>query len=93
MSLKMYHSGTEIKEVVIKRCPFCGNQKLAITEKESFDELCEEHGKSLMKIECRVCDTDNVLYSIPDNNYWIGVGLLVAKWNARYSDESSTVCD
>ena len=89
MSLRMYSSGEEIKDVVIKGCPFCGNQNLTITEKQSFDELCEEHGSALMQIECSVCNTVNTLYSIPDNNYWLGVGLLIAKWNVRWNDESS----
>lgn len=93
MSLKMYHTGVEIKDVVINGCPFCGNQNLRITEKGSYEELCEENGESLMKIECRECDTANFLFNIPDNNYWIGVGLLVAKWNTRCSDESATLCD
>lgn len=90
MSLKMYHSGEEIKDVIIKGCPFCGNQNLTITEKQNFDELCEEHGSALIQIECRVCDTVNILYSVPDNNYWLGVGLMIAKWNARCGDENSS---
>ena len=89
MSLRMYSNGEEIKDVVIKGCPFCGNQNLSITEKQSFDELCEEHGSALMQIECRVCNTVNTMFSIPDNNYWLGVGMLIAKWNARWNDESS----
>ena len=89
MSLKMYHSKTEIKDVIIKGCPFCGNQNLIITEKRNFDKLCEEHGSALMQIQCSVCDTINTLYSVPDNNYWLGVGLMIAKWNARWNDESS----
>lgn len=90
MSLKMNHSKTEIKGVIIKGCPFCGNQNLQITDKQWFDELCEEHGKALMQIECRVCDTTKTMYSVPDNNYWIGVGLLVARWNMRCGHEDNS---
>ena len=89
MSLKMYHSGTEIKGVVIKGCPFCGNQNLLISEKDSYEKLCEENGSSCMSIECLVCDTRKAIHNIPDNNYWIGVGLIVSKWNVRWNDESS----
>lgn len=90
MSLRMCSSGEEIKDVVIKGCPFCGNQNLSITEKQSFDKLCEEHGSALMQIECRVCNTVKNLFSIPDNNYWLGAGLLIAKWNVRCSYEDSS---
>ena len=83
MSLKMYHSKTEIKGAVVKGCPFCGNQNLLISEQKDYEKLCRENGSSLLKIVCRVCNTENTLYDIPDNNYWIGVGFLIAKWNTR----------
>lgn len=86
--LKMYHSGTELKDIVINGCPFCGSKNLTISEKESYERLCEENGSALMQIECK-CGVSNRLYDIPSNNYWIGVGMLVAKWNARVADENS----
>jgi hypothetical protein len=90
MSLKMYHSGTEIDGVVIKECPFCGNENLLVTEKDSYETLCEENGSSCMSIECRVCDTRKALYTIPENNYWIGIGMIISKWNVRCSYEDSS---
>ena len=88
MSLKMFHSGTDINGVFIKGCPFCGNTNLLISEQKDYEKLCKEHGSSLVKIVCRVCNTENTLYDIPDNNYWIGVGMIIVKWNARYKDEN-----
>ena len=83
MALRMYHSKTEIKDVAIKPCPFCGSTNLVITEEESFNRLCEENGRSLISIECKICNVEAKLYTIPNNNYWLGVGLMIAKWNTR----------
>lgn len=83
MSLKMRTNGTEIKDAVVKGCPFCGNKDLVITDKETYEKLCAEQGSSLLEIVCKVCHTENSLYDIPDNNYWIGVGMMISKWNIR----------
>lgn len=83
MALFMEISKTEIKNVAHKPCPFCGNTHLIVTDKDSFDELCKENGKSLVDIECNVCNTRMYMYSVPNNNYWLGVGMLIAKWNTR----------
>ena len=83
MSLKMRSSGTEIKDVSIKGCPFCGNKDLEITDEETYNKLCEENGSALIGVECHECATENKVYDIPQNNYWIGVGMIIAKWNVR----------
>lgn len=83
MGIKMEISSEEIKDVVFKPCPFCGGTNLLVTEKKNFDELCEEHGHSMLNLRCRVCDTEMHEYSIPNNNYWMGVGMLIARWNTR----------
>ena len=87
MAIKMFHSGTEIQDVAYKPCPFCGGTNLSITEKDSFDNLCEENGSSMISIGCKVCDTEIHLFSVPNNNYWMGAGLIIAKWNTRYSEK------
>lgn len=83
MSLKMWSSGNEIENVEIKGCPFCGNKELLISEKSSYEELCEKNGSSLIEIECKACNAINRTFGIPNNNYWIGVGMAIAKWNSR----------
>lgn len=84
--LKMIHSGVKVLERGIKPCPFCGNQDLTISEEDSFKELVRENGESLIEIECSSCDTVKRLFDIPENNYWMGVGMLVATWNRRVEE-------
>jgi len=83
MAMFMELSKTEIKNVAHKPCPFCGNTKLYISEQKNYEELCDENGHSMLSIECKVCKMDLKEYDIPNNNYWLGVGLLVGKWNRR----------
>ena len=80
----MYYSKSEIKDVAIKPCPFCGNIKLYVTDQKDYEELCEKNGHAMLSIECKVCDTELKMYNIPNNNYWMGVGMLIAKWNTRH---------
>ncbi len=87
MPLKMYHSKTEIKGAVVNGCPFCGNQNLLISDQENYEILCKKNGSSLVQIVCKVCHTEKTLFDIPDNNYWIGVGMIIEKWNARCGHE------
>jgi len=84
--LKMEHSGRKVLEGGIKPCPFCGNQDLTISEKDVFHELVNENGSSLLAIECNTCNTVLRLFEIPENNYWFGVGMLVATWNRRVEE-------
>ena len=86
MTIKMKHSGTALSEAFIKPCPFCNSTELLISNKEQYEELCAEHGSSLVSIECKGCDTEMRLYSVPENNYWLGIGLLIGKWNRRRGD-------
>lgn len=83
MALLIEGTKDEIVGVVHKACPFCGNMKLYVTNKKSFDRLCEENGASLVSVKCRVCDTEMSEYSVPNNNYWMGMGMLIGKWNTR----------
>lgn len=85
--LKMELSEKEV-DAAVKPCPFCGNsQKLFITDEKLYRELVEENGSSLIGISCNVCNTTQRLYSIPDNNYWMGVGMLISKWNTRHGKD------
>lgn len=81
--LLMEYSKTEIENVPHKPCPLCGNTKLFVTEQENYESLCKEHGHSLIGIQCRVCDVELKMYNIPNNNYWLGLGMLIGKWNTR----------
>lgn len=83
--LKMVHSGAKVLER-IKPCPFCGNKDLTISEEDLFNELVNENGNSLLEIECNSCNTVQRLFEIPKNNYWFGVGMLVATWNRRVEE-------
>jgi len=83
MALLIKGTKEEINGVYHKACPFCGNMKLYVTNKQSYDQLCEEHGLSLVSVECRVCGTEMREYSVPNNNYWMGMGMLIGKWNTR----------
>ena len=67
----------------IKACPFCGNKDLIVSSKSQYDEICAENGSSLVGIKCCKCDTEKKLYDIPDNNYWLGIGMLIGEWNRR----------
>lgn len=67
----------------IKACPFCGNDRFEITSQEVYEEVCKEHGKSIISIECGKCCAGKKLYEIPKNNYWLGVGMLIGEWNRR----------
>ena len=89
MALLIEGTKEEIVGVVHKACPFCGNSKLYVTNKQSFDNICEEHGSSLVAVECRVCGTEMREYSVPNNNYWMGMGMLIGKWNTRNGGENN----
>ena len=67
----------------IKACPFCGNKDLTVTSKNQYDEICAEHGSAMVNIECKKCYMEKKLYDIPDNNYWLGIGMLIGEWNRR----------
>lgn len=74
---------TAIENVVHKPCPFCGNTKLFVTAEDRFARLVENHGTAMISLKCSVCDTEMPLYHVPNENYWMGVGMLVGKWNTR----------
>ena len=67
----------------VKPCPFCGERDLEITPERMYKSLCEENGSSLIEIECTICDTSMKVFNIPDNNYHMGVGILIERWNRR----------
>ena len=89
MKLKMVYSGKEIKNVVFKPCPFCGNDTLIVTEEKTYNDLVEEHGSSMLRMECKVCDTEKRLFDIPNNNYWMGLGMLISNWNTRKGGDNN----
>lgn len=70
----------------IKACPFCGNKELVVSLKSQYEEICEENGSSLIAIKCCKCHVEKKLYDIPDNNYWLGLGILIGEWNQRRCD-------
>ena len=84
-SVKMFHSKKEIDGVVLKPCPFCGGTNLIVTDEESYNDLVKEHGHSMVDMECRICSTEVKLFNVPNNNYWLGIGMLFAKWNTRHN--------
>lgn len=73
----------EIENVSNKACPFCGNDRLFVTAEESFEKLVKEHGSAMIDLRCKVCGMTLPLYNVPNENYWMGVGMLVGKWNTR----------
>ena len=81
----MCETGQQAIEVgKILPCPFCGEvDNLVVTNPETFQSLVEENGGSLINITCRRCRLDFKLYDIPDNNYMMGLGRLVERWNHR----------
>lgn len=83
MRLKMIYSGKEIENVVFKPCPFCGNTNLIVTEEDSYNKLVSDHGSSMLNLQCKVCDTVMQLFNVPNNNYWMGLGMLISNWNMR----------
>ena len=83
MAVRMFHSKKEIEGVFVKPCPFCGSTNLIVSEEDSYNKLVEENGHSMIDVECAVCKTEVKLYDVPGNNYWIGVGMIIAKWNTR----------
>lgn len=83
--LEMEFSGREVN-AVIKPCPFCGNQELFITDEKFYHELVGKNGNACICIECKACKTTQRLYHIPNNNYWMGVKILVVKWNTRHGE-------
>lgn len=87
MAIKMLHSGTEIQDVIYKPCPFCGGTNLMITEKDNFDSICDKNGSSMLSIRCAICSSETHMYHIPNNNYWMGVGMIIMKWNTRQPEK------
>lgn len=73
----------EIENVAHKPCPFCGNTKLIVTAEDQFARLVEKHGSAMIALKCTVCQAEVPLYNLPNENYWMGVGMLVGKWNTR----------
>jgi hypothetical protein len=68
----------------LKPCLFCGNgSDIRITSEKTFNELCQENGSSLVEISCTACNCALTQYSVPDNNYSFGMGMLVQRWNSR----------
>lgn len=68
----------------IAPCPFCGtHEHLNITNQEPYEKLVAEHGSSVITLRCKGCDMELSQYDIPNNNYMMGVGKLVERWNHR----------
>ena len=89
MRLKMNYNNNSIEVGEIKPCPFCGTvDGLEISERDSYNELVEEYGTSLIYIECKTCAMEFKLYEVPDNNYDLGVGILITRWNQRKEDKA-----
>lgn len=76
-------NNTEIENVVHKPCPFCGNTKLKVMAENQFVGLVKKYGSAMLTLKCTVCKVEMPLYDVPNENYWMGVGMLVSKWNIR----------
>lgn len=75
--------GRKIGGIKNRYCPFCGGENVSVTNEDSFKKLVEEHGSAMMKFRCKKCDMELPLYNVPEENYWLGVGILLAMWNNR----------
>lgn len=84
MKIKFDYKENGIEVGEIAPCPFCGeHEHLTISDPESYGELVAEHGSSVIVIRCRSCNTELSQHRIPNNNYMLGVGLLLGRWNHR----------
>lgn len=84
MKIKCEYSDKGIEVGKVKPCPFCGEvEHIKVTNPETFGELVEEHGHSMITVECKNCDLTLALYDVPDNNYMLGMGRLIERWNHR----------
>lgn len=84
--LKMMFSGEKFEDIECRPCPFCGGTNFTITNKKNYDDLVEKNGSSCIGIECNGCDTEMRLFDIPNNQYIMGMKMLVTKWNTRKED-------
>lgn len=84
MKIKCEYSEEELEVGKIKPCPFCGEtEHLIITDPERYGNLVEEHGSSVIVLECKKCDMEMRQHGIPGNNYMMGTGMLIERWNHR----------
>lgn len=83
MDTQVGKDGRKIEGIKNKPCPFCGGEDVWVTNEISFKGLVEEHGSAMMKFRCKKCEMELPLYNVPEENYWLGVGILLAKWNDR----------
>ena len=75
-------NGVEVGEIT--PCPFCGMQeRLTITDPESYEKLVAENGSSVIVLRCRGCNMELSQHDIPNNNYMMGTGKLIERWNHR----------
>lgn len=84
MKIKVDYKENGLEVGKIEPCPFCGeHERLTITGQESYEKLVAEHGSSVIVLRCKGCDTEFSQHDIPNNNYMMGVGKLVERWNHR----------
>ena len=84
MKIKFDYKANGIEVGEIASCPFCGMQeRLTISDPESYEKLVAENGSSVIVLRCRGCNMELSQHSIPNNNYMLGVGLLLGRWNHR----------
>ena len=84
MKIKCDYSDKDIEVGNVRPCPFCGMQeRLTITDPESYEKLVAEHGSSVIVLRCKGCDMDLSQHDIPGNNYMMGAGKLIERWNHR----------
>lgn len=75
-------NGMEVGKIA--PCPFCGeHEHLTITDPESYGKLVEENGSSVIVLRCRGCNMEFSQHDIPNNNYMMGTGKLIERWNHR----------
>ena len=70
----------------VKPCPFCGKAgDVRIMTEEFFNRVVDEHGDSLVDIECKRCSLALRVYAseTPDDGYQERRAALIAKWNRR----------
>ena len=72
-----------VKKIIeLQACPFCGNEELAVTPEDSYNELQAEHGSVALSVRCWNCNAEKYAY-FTDEAYDIALGIAVDGWNRR----------
>lgn len=74
----------------LKKCPFCGSEAKLVSDRKSYEELCQLHGKACILISCKslFCGADYFHHSDTDD-YDTKLSEAIERWNHRAEDEES----